>query len=833
MRLAALFGSGPIRSLRSIRRRWFTAACWPLLAVGAFASPQANNISLVRDVHGVAHVYANTDTAALYGLGYAQAEDRLFQLYYSRVAYQGKLAEYFGPGTPTPSDSTPNITHDRIARIVGWDRHATLVAQNLDAPTLALLSAFCDGVNDYAASPGAVISPLFASSGIPLTPWTPADCIGVWYRLGSFFSNLGLEEGAVRAAVDVMAAIPWSEAQISAYLAGGWVCDDTAVVIQQSDVPASTQSQMSSYAVAAGVRSDVECLGGVVFSFSQAMVANGDKVSTGEALLLGEPRLPVYSPSMLYEASVQGETFTVRGACLPGTANFLMGSTPLQSWSVTALGIDQADLFQLQVDAQHPGEYFLDNAWVAYQPNTTSTIVVKNNPTMNVNVDIMGTVFGPVVTALAKECIADTTIGLGSSCLTGKQFAMRALPFAIDDGDAFQGYMAMYRAANSVQFLRATEGVSWPSMNMVVAASDGSISYIANGACPVRKANAFLAGAMALDGNTIANDWQGYLPHHLKPWVRNPAADFLMTANHRPIGAWYPMASLYPGFGDTLRSQRLREVLETTTSFTPAAFEALHLDRVVSAFRDIVVVGKHLRDVQGYPLSANSLAALRALISWHSAGALMDSSHGGVAIAHFLRTTLRGDWAAASVISNYGSGEGGMSLFMRAMHKHVTSTPVVPLTNDEASVIDFMLGEAYTKVPPAVLVSNSAMQAWYTSAILTGSSSATPSTAIAYGKSLDNNTPWTSLEIDFGPLIAAHGATNLSQKADAFTQFVAMSQPDQAQSILPLGVSEHPTSPHFADQQAMWEAGQLKPAPYSLAGVTALGILSTTTLSHP
>lgn len=830
MQLAAIIGTGPIRSIR----HWlWSAACWPLLATAALASPQAGNISLVRDVHGVAHVYANTDTAALYGLGYAQAEDRLFQLYYSRIAYQGKLAEYFGPGTPLPLDPTPNITHDKRALIVGWERHAAVVASNLDAPTLALLNAFCDGVNDYAASPGAVISPLFASTGIPLTPWTPVDCIGVWYRLGSFFSNLGLEEGAVRAAVDAMAALPWSEAQISAYLAGSVVCDDTAVVIQQSDVPASTQSQMSSYAVAAGVRSDVECLGGVVFSFSQAMVANGDKVSTGEALLLGEPRLPVYSPSMLYEASVQGATFTVRGACLPGTANFLMGSTPMHSWSVTALGLDQADLFQLQVGAQHPGKYFVDNNWVAFQPNTTATVVVKNNPSLNESVDIQGTVFGPVVTDLATKCTADSTIQLRADCLIGKEFAMRALPFAIDDADSFQGYMAMYRAPNSVQFLRATEGVTWPSMNMVIAASDGSIAYIANGACPVRKANAFLAGVMALDGNSSANDWQGYLPHHLKPWVRNPAADFLMTANHRPIGAWYPMASLYPGLGDTLRSQRLREVLETTTSFTPAAFEALHLDRVVSAFRDIVVVGKHLRDVQGYPLSANALAALRALIPWHAAGAKMDASQGGVAVAHFLRTTLRADWAAASVVANYGSGEGGMSLFMRAMHKHVTSSPVVPLTSDEASVIDFMLGEAYTKVPGSVLVSNSAMQAWYTSTILTGSSSAVPSTAIAYGKSLDNNTAWTPLEIDFGPLIAAHGATNLSQKSDAFTQFVAMSQPDQARSILPLGVSEHPTSPHFVDQQAMWEAGQLKPAPYSLAGVTALGILSTTLLSHP
>lgn len=840
MRFAHALSAAGI-SLPAILTGWFLVEAPAPIAAGTPAASTttaaATNVSIVRDTFGVPHVYATTDTAALYGLGYAQATDRLFQMYFERAAYQGRLAEYFGKGNAIAGGGGQfaNIVHDRTARIVGWERHAQTVAAQLDAATFQLLDAFCDGVNDYVASPGAVINPLFASSGIPLTDWTPVDCIGVWYRLGRFFSNLGLEEAAERERVEAMRGLGWTEPQIAAYIAGGLVCDDTASVIQQTDVPSAIQSQMAAFAVATGVRSDIECLGGVVYKFSQAMVATDGKVSTGEALLLAEPRISVFLPNTLYEASVQGATFTVRGACLPGTANFLVGSTLFHAWGVTALGVDQADLFRLVTDpVAHPGQYLLDGVWRPFELDATDTLVVKGDPTLNETVTLRETLFGPVVTRLVTDCKNDTVIGVGPGCLAGREYSCRAVPFALPTQDAFQGYLSMYRAANPVHFLRATEGLIWPSMNLVMAASDGTIGYIANGACPVRKANEFLAGFMALDGDTLANDWQTYVPHQLKPWVLNPAADFLVTANHRPIGAWYPLASLYPGLGDTLRSWRLRELLSNTANFTPDTFRDLHTDRINPAARDIVLVGRHLQNVQRYPLSTNAKAALAVLMPWYAAGARMDATHGGVAVAHFLRSTIRTDWAPASVGAAFGTGESGMSLFLRAMKQKVAWPNPGSLTADEAFTIDFMLGEAWTKLPPGVNVSVAAMLQWYIATQLTGSSAATTGAPLVYGQQLEGGMNWNpAVTVDFGPLIASNGATNLSQKGDTFTQFVRPGLVDGAESILPPGISEHTTLPEFTNQKSLWEAGQLKPAPWTLAGVQAMGATQTLTLRHP
>ena len=43
-------------------------------------------IDLVRDEWGIPHVFAETDEGALYGLGYAIAQDRGFQMHYTCCA---------------------------------------------------------------------------------------------------------------------------------------------------------------------------------------------------------------------------------------------------------------------------------------------------------------------------------------------------------------------------------------------------------------------------------------------------------------------------------------------------------------------------------------------------------------------------------------------------------------------------------------------------------------------------------------------------------------------------------------------------------------------------
>jgi hypothetical protein len=59
---------------------------------GSSHSPNPVDVALLRDAWGVPHVFAPTERAALYGLGWASAEDRLFQMLRSRLMVQGQSA---------------------------------------------------------------------------------------------------------------------------------------------------------------------------------------------------------------------------------------------------------------------------------------------------------------------------------------------------------------------------------------------------------------------------------------------------------------------------------------------------------------------------------------------------------------------------------------------------------------------------------------------------------------------------------------------------------------------------------------------------------------------
>jgi acyl-homoserine lactone acylase PvdQ len=176
-----------------------------LVLLGSLALPSIATASpygkteLLRDRWGVPHVFAETDAGAMYGLGWATAEDRAFQMYYHLRILQGRLAELIGDvkvgaTEQRPEGSNSALRSDVKMRVMGFYRSAQQVARHLDRPTLALLQAYSQGVNDYLAQHRGERLYLFDRLGLDPEPWTPADCIASWWRLGQFFAGDGLRD---------------------------------------------------------------------------------------------------------------------------------------------------------------------------------------------------------------------------------------------------------------------------------------------------------------------------------------------------------------------------------------------------------------------------------------------------------------------------------------------------------------------------------------------------------------------------------------------------------------------------------------------------------------
>ena len=102
-----------------------------------------DGISIVRDAYGVPAITAGGENDAWWGVGWAGAEDRLFQLELFRRATTGRLAEILGKGY---------LDDDLIARRDYYTRpELEKMFAAMPASLQARAAAYRDGVNAYIA----------------------------------------------------------------------------------------------------------------------------------------------------------------------------------------------------------------------------------------------------------------------------------------------------------------------------------------------------------------------------------------------------------------------------------------------------------------------------------------------------------------------------------------------------------------------------------------------------------------------------------------------------------------------------------------------------------
>jgi len=137
-------------------------------------------VTIYRDTYGVPHVFGETEEAAFFGNGYAQAQERLQELVWTVLSARGRLSEVFGEGY------LERDYRSRLFRIypVAEERYPTLPPEVRRA-----IEAFVQGINYYIEEHRA-----------ELPAWTPAltpvDIVAL-YRLSVL--NLALKGSGLEA----------------------------------------------------------------------------------------------------------------------------------------------------------------------------------------------------------------------------------------------------------------------------------------------------------------------------------------------------------------------------------------------------------------------------------------------------------------------------------------------------------------------------------------------------------------------------------------------------------------------------------------------------------
>ena len=798
------------------------AAVWMASSL-ALAGETAESVEILRDVHGVPHVFASTDEGAMFGAGYAAATDRLYQMHRTRRSVQGRLSELVGNQVSAQGST---LDQDRSFRVRRFYDHCETVAANLDARTRSLLEAYAAGVNQYVADHAPDLHPLF--DGQVPEPWVPADSIACWDRVGEYFSGSvpTKEPGRLH---DIEAAGSCEEY---------WntnpnpvVIDEGAAVVQMSDIPPETLDELCAFASANGYpcpssastaapgpargafgvpttiddgplpASRLHATDTTYPKFSHAWVVGGSALRGGSSAVHSDPQTKVFAPSFGHEMHVVGETFDVRGLTFPGSPGFLIGSTPDVAWGVTAMGLDQEDTFRLDTSPGGWG-YRYDGQWKLISSRYEMIRVRTESGFDEVPLWVRWTEIGPIVNSLLEDVEP------------GEHYALAALPLVDRDRHTIQATLAMMSATNAAEFAEAASGWRSPSVHCVYGDSNGAVGYAALAAVPVRAAGSCLGGTGSQDGSLSSQAWQGFIPAELMPQIRLPEGGTLFSANHIPVGSWYPIPLHLGtgGSGDSARSWRLRELLTLPAGAGPhTAIDVLEArdNDVNPVRRDIVRTALFLRGQVPTIFSGAANRTLDRLEPWLAAGAHSSLDEPDFALAWHLDTNFRGDdWP--QLVPLWGSNN--LIHMLKDFGHRIEANPDAPaeFSLDEIAFLDNALSAAWREVR---MLYGGDPEEWQSAlAAELGSLRVRYFGSLAGFGSVD-----PGLDVTVTGFTRPDPKTLGNQRSQSYTLFSHLAPNGQRVGLHPIGESEHADSPYFDVSSEAWAAGQLRDAGLDVA----------------
>jgi penicillin amidase len=510
-----------------------------------------NQVEVYRDEWGIPTIYAHTAHDLFFAQGYVHAQDRLWQMEFSRRVAPGRLSEVLGDAA---------LENDRYLRTLGMGRAAQAEAERLDPEARAALEAYSAGVNAYLAE-GHPLPLEFTLLGFQPEPWTPADSIG-WGKVMAMF--LGNNEEAERLRVDLISQVGEERMR---QLTPSYPGDAPLIVSQEIDYDTLSTKTLDR---AEALRDWLGFAG--PDGGSNNWVVSGQRSTTGRPLLANDPHLGIQMPSIWYELGLQCVELSAEcsyqavGASFPGTPGVVIGHNPWIAWGVTTLPADVQDLYVEKVNPDNPNQVEYQGQWEEMQV-IREEIKVKGQETPEV-VEVRLTRHGPIMN--------DVIDGL-SQVLALRWTALGETPL-------LPSVLAMDQARNWDEFRAALRTWSIAGQNFVYADVEGNIGYQSTMWVPVRAKG---DGSMPVPGWTGEYEWTGYIPYEEMPYAYNPAEGTLMSANNKVVGDDYPYL-LTNDWDNGYRARRLTELLTAKQVFSPEDFEAMQADDLVIPAREIV-----------------------------------------------------------------------------------------------------------------------------------------------------------------------------------------------------------------------------------------------------
>ena len=496
------------------------------------------DVTVMRDSLAIPHIYAENEHDLYLAVGYAMAQDRLWQMDLLRRVTQGRLSEILGKDL---------VDADMLFRSLRFTEKSKNVFGTADANIRSCVESFAEGVNQFIRKAGNNLPPEFGILGYKPEPWLPEHSLNLigfmaWDLATGWRSEFLLDQMRLKLGSD-----------LSKYMLPDMDSVHNTVIYPNYKLDKSTSDALTKFS---GITSIVDELGLDAFQGSNNWAVAGKKSTTGKPLLANDMHLSLNIPGIWYQMhQVIPGKLNVTGVVLPGQPIVIAGHNDSIAWGFTNVMTDDADFYQETINPQNPEQYKLNGVWKDLIKVEEKIRIKGGDSILFVN---RFTHRGPVVSELKK--------------MKDRVLSMKWL--GNENSNEMKAVYLLNRASNWSDFRNALRTFVSVNQNAVYIDVRGNIGLQSAIGIPIREGDRTLV----YPGDTTRYDWKGLVPFEELPFTYNPECGYVASANCKTAPSDYPYY-ISDWYILPYRMDRITEMLKEKEKFSTQDFERMQGDQ--------------------------------------------------------------------------------------------------------------------------------------------------------------------------------------------------------------------------------------------------------------
>ncbi len=486
-----------------------------------------HDIDIYKSFYGIPHIIAKNESDGFFAQGYLHAQDRLWQMDYTRRLATGRLSEVFGDET---------IDVDFFMRSLDLKDSCKKIFDNLSEKSKQIAKQYTDGINCFIKNNQTKFSFEFGALNYMPEEWKPEDCIIISRALSfemslSFWLDIAFGSIAEKYGVEALSNYVPTYPNDAPFITDNDVAKSTQALLETGSDNSFVDLAVLNKLVKPlnSVREKIGLNSGSIGSNSWAVQTNkkSNKTST---IMANDPHLLLSLPPKWYPIHISAGKFNAAGLSIPGIPLILSGRNDKIAWGVTNLMLDDCDFFIEKVNETGKKyysqakkdyidfEYVLDTIKVA---NSDDKIYYRRYTNIS-----------PVISDFHLLKKDNYLINFDSTYKQDllQKYVLSYKWLAHSSSDELMGMYKLNKAQNFSEFKSASSKWLTPALNLTYADKSGNIAVMPFAKMPDRnKTNPNIPNP-TWDEELL---WKRSVSNIKLPYIYNPEKKYVFSANNK------------------------------------------------------------------------------------------------------------------------------------------------------------------------------------------------------------------------------------------------------------------------------------------------------------